>query len=211
MYDFLECIRMSLFQIFAVCGMLSPILYTLMWILGGFLRSDYNHVRDDISSLFAVGAPKRQLFNAMIILSSVLLFIFYLGLHWGLNNGQGSIVGPIIFLVSGFMGVLVAFFFPLDVGGEIITYKGKLHLILVVLSGFLNIIGMVAIWFRLSLVSSWSDFAWFSVISSIVSLALVILSLVFIKSKYRGLVERIMVTPYQLYYFVISLMVFLTN
>jgi len=40
---------------------------------------------------------------------------------------------------------------------------------------------------------------------------LVVVSLVFIKSKYRGLVERFMVTPYQLYYFVISLMVFLTN
>jgi len=202
---------MSLFQILAVCGMLSPIIYTLMWILGGFLRSDYSHVRDDISSLFAVGAPRKRLFNAIIIVSSVLLFVFYLGLHWGLNNGQGSIVGPIVFAVSGFMGVLVAFFFPLDVGGEIITYRGKLHLILVVLSGLLNIVGMVALWFRLTSVSVWSDFAWFSLISSIVSLVLVVFSLVFIKSKYRGLVERIMVTPYQLYYFVISLMVFLTN
>ena len=114
-------------------------------------------------------------------------------------------------MVSGFMGVLVAFFFPLDVGGEIITYRGKLHLILVVLSGFLNIVGMVALWFRLSSVSVWSDFAWFSLISAIVSLVLVVFSLVLIKSKYRGLVERIMVTPYQLYYFGISLMVFLTN
>ena len=202
---------MSLFQILAICGILAPIFYTLMWILGGFLRSDYSHVRDDISSLFAVGAPRRRIFNAIIIVSSVLLFVFYLGLHWGLNNGQGSIVGPIVFVVSGFTGVLVAFFFPLDIGGEIITYKGKLHLILVVLSGFLNIVGMVALWFRLSSVSVWSDFAWFSLISSIVSLVLVVFSLVFIKSKCRGLVERIMVTPYQLYYFVLGLMVFLNN
>jgi hypothetical protein len=202
---------MNLFQILAISGMLSPILYTVMWILGGILRSDYNHIRDDISSLFAVGAPKKRLFNAFIIASSVLLFIFYLGLHWGINNGQGSFIGPLLFVVSGFMGVLVAFFFPLDVGGEIITYRGKLHLILVVLSGFLNITGMVALWLRLSMVSVWSDFATFSLVSAIVSLVLVIVSLVFIKSKYRGLVERFMVTPYQLYYFVISLMVFLTN
>jgi hypothetical membrane protein len=101
----------ELLQILAVCGMVSPILYTLMWILGGFLGSDYSHVRDDISSLFAVGAPRRRIFNAIIIVSSVLLFVFYLGLHWGINNGQGSFVGPLIFVVSGFMGVLVAFFF----------------------------------------------------------------------------------------------------
>jgi len=202
---------MNMLQILAICGMLSPILYTLMWILGGFLRSDYSHIRDDISSLFAVGAPKKRIFNAIIIVSSVLLFVFYLGLYWGINNGQGSIVGPLIFVVSGFMGLLVAFFFPLDVGGEIVTYRGKLHLILVVLSGFLNIVGMVALWFGLVSVSVWNDFAWFSLISAVISLVLVVLSLVFIKSMYRGLVERIMVTPYQLYYFVISLMVFLTN
>jgi hypothetical protein len=203
--------NMSMFQILAICGMLSPILYTLMWILGGLLRSDYNHIRDDISSLFAVGAPKKRLFNGFIIVSSVLLFVFYIGLHWGMNNGQGSFVGPLIFVVSGFLGVLVALFFPLDVGGEIITYRGKMHLGLVVLSGFMNIVGMVALWFRLSMVSVWNDFALFSLVSAVVSLVLVIVSLVFIKSKYRGLVERFMVTPYQLYYFVISLMVFLTN
>ena len=84
-------------------------------------------------------------------------------------------------------------------------------MVLVVVSGFLNVLGMVALWFRLSSVSNWSDFAVFSLISAIFSLILVFVALIFIKSKYRGLVERIMVSPYQLYYFVISLMVFLTN
>ena len=202
---------MNEFQIMAICGMISSILYTVMWILGGFLRSDYHHIRDDISSLFAVGAPKREIFKAFIVASSVLLFIFFMGLHWGINGGEGSFVGPLIFVISGFMGVLVALFFPLDKGGEIITYRGKLHLVLVVLSGFLNIIGMIALWFRLSSDVVWGAFASYSFISAIVSFVLVIVSLVFIKSKYRGLVERLMVTPYQLYYFMISLMVFLTN
>lgn len=202
---------MNLFQILAICGMLSPILYTIMWILGGVLRSNYSHIRDDISSLFAFGAPRKRLFNAFIIVSSVLLFVFYLGFHWGITEGHGSFVGPFIFIVSGFLGVLVALFFPLDEGGEIITYRGKMHLGLVVLSGFLNIAGMIALWFRLSMVTVWSDFALYSLFSAFVSLVLVVVSLVFIKSKYRGLVERVMVTPYQLYYFMISLMIFLTN
>ena len=202
---------MNLFQVLAICGMSSPILYTLMWILGGFLRSDYNHVRDDISSLIAVGAPKRQLFSVFNASSSVLLFIFYLGVHWGIDSGQGLIAGPSIFAISGFLGVLVALFFPLDAGGEIITFKGKIHLGLVVTSGFLNIIGMVALWLRLNSVTTWKDFAVYSFFSAIVSLVLVVVALIFMQSKYRGLVERIMVTPYQLYYFVISLMVFLTN
>ena len=202
---------MNLFQLLAICGMLSPILYTVMWILGGFVRSDYDHIRDDISSLFAVRAPKKRLFNSFIIGSSLLLFVFYLGLHWGINSGQGSFIGPILFVVSGFLGVLVALFFPLDAGGEIITLRGKMHLILVIISGILTIAGMVALWFRLESAEGWSAFAMYSLISAIVSLVLIIISGIFIKSRFRGLLERFGVTPFQLYYFALGLMVFLTN
>jgi hypothetical protein len=202
---------MNLFQILAICGMLSPIVYTVMWILGGILQLDYSHIRDDISSLFAVGAPNKGLMQSFIITSSVLLLVFYIGLHEGMNDGGGSIVGPVLFLASSVLGILVALFFPLDAGGAIITLRGKMHLILVVGSGLLTIAGMVALWFRLQLVEVWSAFATYSLISSIVSLVLVIISAIFIKSKYRGLLERLGVTPYQLYYFVLGLMVFLNN
>ncbi|MHA1240942.1 MAG: DUF998 domain-containing protein [Promethearchaeota archaeon] len=202
---------MIIFQILAVCGMLSPIVYTAMWIYCGSLDSEYNHIRDDISSLFAVGAPNQRLAKVFIIISSVLLFIFYLGLHDGLNDGGGSIIGPILLVFSSILGVLVAFFFPLDEGGEIKTYKGKMHIILVVASGILTIAGMVALWLRLQVVVGWSAFATFSLISSIVSAILIIISGIFATSKYRGILERIGVTPYHLYYFVLGLMVFLVN
>jgi len=202
---------MNIFQILAICGMLSPIVYTVMWILGGILQPDYSHIRDDISSLFAVSAPNKGLMQSFIITSSVLLFVFYVGLHEGINDGGGSIVGPILFLASSVLGILVALFFPLDAGGEIVTLRGKMHLILVVGMGLLTIAGMVALWFRLQLVEVWSAFASYSLISAIVSLILVIISGIFIKSKYRGLLERLGVYPFQLYYFVLSLMVFLNN
>ncbi len=202
---------MNVFQVLAVCGMLSPIVYTVMWILGGILQPDYSHIRDDVSSLFAVGAPNKGLMQSFIVASSVLLFVFYVGLHEGINDGGGSIVGPFLFLTSSVLGILVALFFPLDAGGEIVTLRGKMHLILVVGMGLLTIAGMVALWFRLRLVEVWSVFATYSLISAIVSLILVIISGIFIKSKYRGLLERLGVYPFQLYYFVLSLMVFLNN
>ena len=191
--------------------MLSPIVYTAMWIYVGRLDSEYSHIRDDISSLFAVGAPNQRLAQVFIIISSVLLFIFYLGLHDGLNDGGGSIIGPMLLVISSILGVLVAFFFPLDIGGEIKTYRGKMHIILVVASGILTIIGMVALWFRLQLVAAWSAFATFSLVMAIVSLILIIISGIFATGKYRGILERFGVTPYQVYYFVLGLMVFLVN
>jgi hypothetical protein len=200
---------MILFQILAICGMLSPIVYTVMWIYCGSLDPEYSHIRDDISSLFAVGAPNRRLAKSFIITSSVLLFVFYIGLHWGINDDGGSIVGPILFIISSILGVLVAFFFPLDEGGEIKTYRGIMHIALVIASGILTIAGMIFLWLRLQSVPAWSAFAVYSLISAIISFILIIISGIFATGNYRGLLERFGVTPYQLYYFVISLMVFL--
>lgn len=191
--------------------MISPIVYTAMWILGGKLQSNYSHIRDDISSLFAVGAPNKRLMQSFIIISSVLLFVFCIGLHEGINDDGGSIAGPILFIIGSVLGILVAFFFPLDAGGEIVTFRGKMHLILVVVMGILTIAGMVALRFRLQFVAGWNVFASYSLISAIVAFTLVIISLIFVTSKYRGILERIMVTPYQLYYFILGLMIFLNN
>ena len=202
---------MILFQILAICGMLSTIVYTAMWVIIGSKQSNYSHIRDDISSLFAVGAPNRRAAQSFIVTESILLFVFFIGLQDGISDGGGSIVGPILFLISSIVGILIAFFFPLDEGGEFTTYKGKIHIILVVVMGLLTISGMVALWLRLQSVLIWSGFAIFSLISAILSLVGVIISAIFASGKYRGIIERIMVTPYQLYYFVLAYMVFLVN
>ena len=202
---------MSLLQILAIGGMLSPVIYTVMWILGGILQPEYSHIKKDVSSLVAVDAPNKKLLDKFIISSSTLLFIFYIGLHWGINNGTGSFIGPILFVISGLLGVLVALFFPLDAGGELITTKAKLHLGLIAISGVLATAGMVALWFRLASDIVWSTFATFSLITAIMSLILVIATSVATTGNYLGLVERFMASTYQIYYFVLALMVFLTN
>jgi drug/metabolite transporter (DMT)-like permease len=191
--------------------MLSPIIYTAMWIMGGRLDSDYNHIRDDISSLFAVGAKNKKLIQSTIIISSVLLFVFYLGLPDGLPDDGGSIIGPVLLILSSIFGMMVAFFFPLDAGGEMVTWRGKMHLILVVISGIFTIGGMIALWFRLQSIPGWSVFAVYSVLSALIAVILLIISGIFITSKYRGLLERLGVTPFELYYFILPLIVFLNN
>lgn len=202
---------MIIFQILAICGMLSPIIYTAMWIICGSLDKNYSHIRDDISSLFAVGAPNRRLSQAFVITESGLLFVFFIGLHWGINDGGGLILGPIFLIISSILGILIALFFPLDEGGEFTTYKGKGHIAFVVLMGIFAIAGMFALWIRLLPVPGWSGFAIYSLISAIISLIGVVISSIFASGKYRGIIERIMVTPFQLFYFVLSLMVFLNN
>jgi hypothetical membrane protein len=202
--------NMNIYQILAICGMFSPIFYTAMWIIGGKLQSDYSHIKHDISSLFAVKAPNQRLMQTFIIISSVLLFLFYLGLHDGLKDG-GSIIGPYLFIIASILGILIAFFFPLDENGETTTWRGKMHLILVILMGILTVAGMIALYFRLKDVAGWETFAIFSVVSAVVALILLIISGIFIQGNYRGLLERLGVTPFQLFYFILPLMIFLNN
>lgn len=202
---------MRWYKYLAIPGMLSPILYTIGWIIGGFIVPGYNHISDDVSSLFAVGAYNRPLFAAIFITVSALLFMFSVGIHWGITNGTGSIVAPILFVLSTFIGLLVSSFFPLDEGGEMTTIKGKLHLILIVISGILVLASMVFFWLRARKVEGWSFFGWFNIISAPITVVLLVVSIVFAGGPYMGLVERFMVTYYQIYYFVISLQVFLKN
>ncbi len=86
-----------------------------------------------------------------------------------------------------------------------------MHLILIIISGILTITAMVFMFFRLRSVEGWSGFAIYSLIAAIVSLILVLVSGIFITSNYMGLIERFMVSSYQIFYFVFDLMVYLRN
>ncbi|MHA2309057.1 MAG: DUF998 domain-containing protein [Candidatus Heimdallarchaeaceae archaeon] len=201
---------MNVVQVLAICGMFSPIIYTLAWILGGFVRVDYNHIRDDVSSLFAVGASKRWLFQSLFIAGSLLLFVFSLSLLWGIDE-NGSIAGPMLFIVSALIGLSVTLFFPLDEDGGLITIRGKMHLILIVISGILVMVSMIFLWLRMRTIYGWIGFAWFSLVSVPVVLILMAISGIFGGGSYMGLVERFMVSYFQIYYFVISLMIYTRN
>jgi hypothetical protein len=198
-------------KIIAILGMLSPLLYTFMWILGGIIVPGYNHIEDDVSSLFAVNAYRQGLFQAISIVCSVLLLIFFSFMHWSVNKGEGSKVGPIFFFIASILGVAVASFFPLDEGGELLTWRGYGHLILIALSGILTIVGMVLMYFRLRRSEGWKGFAIFSLVTAILAVILVIFQFIATGGPYMGLVERFMVTTYQIYYFVFGLFVFIRN
>ena len=201
---------MNIIQVLAICGMFSPIINTIAWISGGIIREDYSHIRDDVSSLYAVGAPKRWLFNTLFISSSLLLYVFSLSLFWGIG-GNGSIAGPLLFVISTFIGLVVSVFFPLDEGGELITVRGKMHLILIVISGILVMISMIFLWLRMRTIDSWIGFGWFALASVPATLILMVISGIFGGGPYMGLVERFMVSYFQVYYFVFGLMMFLNS
>ena len=189
--------------------MLGPILYTMTWVLGGILQPDYSHIRDDISSLMAVGAPNKRLFDVMNIIDNVLMIVFFGSLHWFINDGQGSFLGPVCFMLSSVLGLTVVLFFPLDEGGEPVSPRGKMHLNLVGMMSLLALVGMIALWRRLTFTPRWIKFGNYTLISLIVTLITAVVAARNIGTERMGITERLVVTANLQYFFVIALNVYL--
>lgn len=198
-------------KLFAICGMIGPILYAMIWILGGLLQPEYSHIRDDVSSLLAVGAPNKLLFDIMHVTDVILMIAFFASLHWAINKGKGLILGPALFLVANVIELFVALFFPLDAGGEIITLTGRIHVILVMLMGFLAMFGMLVMWRRLKKVDEWKGYDIYSLITFIVTFVFGLAAASSVGSEIMGLTERLVVCSIGQYFFVIALKTYLTS
>jgi len=62
-----------------LCGMVSPVLFIVLTVLGGALRPGYSHVSDTISELFAPGAPNKLLLDVLHTTCAVLTILFGVG------------------------------------------------------------------------------------------------------------------------------------
>lgn len=156
-------------------------------------------------------APNKLLFDIMHVTDVILMIAFFASLHWAINKGKGLILGPALFLVANVIELFVALFFPLDAGGEIITLTGRIHVILVMLMGFLAMFGMLVMWRRLKKVDEWKGYDIYSLITFIVTFVFGLAAASSVGSEIMGLTERLVVCSIGQYFFVIALKTYLTS
>jgi hypothetical protein len=199
---------MNVQQLIAIGGMIGPILYTLIWILGGILQPDYSHIRDDVSSLMAVGAPNKRLFDIMQLTNIILVIVFFTNLHWALDGGQGSIIGPACFVLTNLINIPVVLFYPLDEGGGIESPTAQMHVKLVMIMAVLGAVGMLAMWHRLSNTEGWAWFGTYSLVTFAFTAVTGVIASKTMGTKIMGLTERLVVTANVQYIFVLALNLF---
>jgi hypothetical protein len=199
---------MNIQQLIALGGMIGPILYTLIWILGGILQPGYSHIRDDVSSLMAVGAPNKKLFDIMQLTNIFLVIIFFGNLHWVLDGGQGSILGPACFVLTSLINIPVVLFYPLDEGGGIDSPTAQMHVKLVMAMAVLGAVGMLAMWHRLSNAEGWVWFGLYSLVTFVFTAVTGFIASKTVGTKIMGLTERLVVTANIQYIFVLALNLF---
>jgi hypothetical protein len=202
---------MNLQQLIALGGMIGPVIYTLIWILGGIFQPGYSHIRDDVSSLMAVGAPNKKLFDIMQLANIILVIIFFISLHWAIDGGQGSIIGPACFVLTNLINIPVVLFYPLDEGGGIESPTAQMHVRLVMVMALFGAVGMLAMWYRLSNTEGWAWLGTYSLITFIFTAVTGIIASKTVGTKIMGLTERLVVTANVQYIFVLALNIFITS
>lgn len=198
-------------KLYAICGMLSPIVFNLIWIIGGILQPGYSHIRDDVSSLMALGAPNKLLFDIMNIINFILTIIFLIGLILVIKELEGPIVGPVILLAGQILGIIVPIFFPLNYGGEPTGFTGTMHFIIVMITGFIALGGMIAMWRGLRKVDEWKSYDVYSLITFILTLIFTMILVIAAGSEIMGLAERFVIIINGQYIFILALKTYLTS
>lgn len=175
-------------KLFALCGIIAPILFAILVMVASMLRPDYSQIHNFVSDL-GVGSYA-LLQNINFIIFGLLSMGLALGLMIGLPTPQGKALKSSIWLVIIFgWCVLLAGVFPED-------YLSQGPHNLVSSYAFVTIIAaQLLIWHGLRNADDtiWGKYRTYSIISGLLSLILVILLKFTITyaPDYQGLVQRL--------------------
>jgi hypothetical membrane protein len=179
------------------CGLVAPLLFVFMTILGGALRPGYSHIEDTVSELMSPGSPNRVLLSVIFTAYALLLICFGVGLlrfvGTSAQPARTAALGAWLFIAAGVINVSIATVFPQDPWGSPITFPGMMHFILSGVIGLLQLVAvfLLGIWLRRTGLSPALG------AYSLVNTAALVISLAFFlkmtDTSMIGLAERIMI------------------
>ena len=117
-----------------LCGMLIPIAYISIYVIGGALRPGYNHISDSVSELLSPGAPNRLVLTIIDYVYGLLHIGFGIGVLRFIRESEYKVlvgnIGAWMIIGVGF-AIIGTAIFPQDAIGTPGTIQGKIHLALV--------------------------------------------------------------------------------
>jgi hypothetical protein len=196
-------------KILYISGLLIPISYFLLYIIGGALRPGYSQISNSVSELLSPGSPNKTLLFLIQMYYAVLHILFGIGvLQFIQENGEkitlGSVGGWMVIAVG--VATIGTAVFPQDPAGSPATLAGKIHIALVfgalIPFSFLSTL-LIGIWTKKA-----GIFPGFNIYSYI-SVGLIILTGGFgaamAESPIAGLAERIGAVAVHQWLFVLAL------
>ncbi len=196
-------------HIFYYSGILIPVIYMFLYLVGGALRSDYNHIKNSVSELLSPGAPNKLFLMIIQIVYALLYVIFgFVVLRYYNETGNDFVLGKIGAWMIIALGITTfgTVIFPQDAEGTPQTMAGQLHKILV-FGGLIpfSILStlFIGMWFRQA-----GLFPGFDIYSFITVGAVIVMGGIggiTIETRFAGFVERIAALVTQQWFFVLGL------
>jgi hypothetical membrane protein len=174
-----------------MCGILGPIIYTMVLLNLGFFTSDYNHITQYMSELGAVDAPNALMMNVLgFMVLGCLLILFSIALDQGISEGPAGRLGPLLVFISGLAMILVGFF-PCDPGCKNVSMIGLIHGNIAFIAQFALVGAPLFLLFRLDEDDRWSRYVLFSFIVVIIGAMLGVLFRLNVLEEWVGLMQRL--------------------
>ena len=178
-------------RVLAVCGIIGPVLFTIVLVTLGLLRPGYSHITQSMSELGEVGAPNAIIMNiAGFILLGHLMVAFAFGLHRGISEGRGSKIGPALVAVAGTALVMTGIF-PCDPGCADVSMVGITHSVFAMVAAFAMILAPLAIFPRLKGDNRWQSHLAYSLVTVVVALTLSAVYGLNVFEQWKGALQRI--------------------
>ncbi|MEE8323428.1 MAG: DUF998 domain-containing protein, partial [Candidatus Bathyarchaeia archaeon] len=150
------------------CGIIAPIIFAIIVMIAGLLRPDYSHLINFVSELGAVGAPNAIIQRINFVLVGILIVGFTFGLHRGIGDGKGSIIGPLLFAIFGLSAVVSGIFStdPIQPG----SFSDIMHSMSSAIGSMAAIFGFFIISIRLEQDILWERYRYFSIVIAFVAI-----------------------------------------
>ncbi len=175
-------------------GVIAPVWFLLMTILGGALRPGYSHLADTVSELFAPGSPNKPLLDGLHAVFAMLLIGFGIGiLQYVRASGRparSAMAGARLYLAMGVLSLATATVFPQDAWGSPATFAGQMHKVLSGIIGLLGILSFILIgtWLdRAGIAAGFATYSWLTAGASVLAAVFFALN---VGGPLMGLAER---------------------
>jgi hypothetical membrane protein len=184
----------------AAAGIVGPVLYTVTWLVLGFLEPTYSHTRDPISNLSAIGAPFALVMTSIIVVFALLIVVFAYGLHRGLPPGFWA--GPAVLAIAGvgYVGIALAPLNLADPGDPNVP-----HTISASVTVFALMLAPILLFPRLRRGPEWRTLGVYSIVTTVAALAFAVLASLPAFAGWAGLMQRLVLEVVLVWMIVIAI------
>jgi hypothetical membrane protein len=184
----------------AAAGIVGPVLYTVTWLVLGFLDPTFSHTRDPISNLSATGAPYALVMTSVIFVFALLIVVFAYGLHRGLPPGFWAGTATLAIAGVGYAGIALAPVNLVDPGDPNVP-----HTISASVTVFALMLAPILTFPRLRRDPGWRKLSGYSIATTVLALAFAVLASLPAFAGREGLMQRLVLAAVLVWMIVIAI------